>query len=96
MPSDDSAEATPSIHKGALLSRQSLAHSPGHCHGVVPTYSPVDGAARSHFVEVQPWVTMIIACVIAAVFPGAVPVGFEGFLKGTDGQFWGLGGIGVG
>lgn len=32
MPSDDSAEATPSIHKGALLSRQSLAHSRGHCH----------------------------------------------------------------
>lgn len=39
---------------------------------------------------------MFIAGVTGAAFPGAVPVGIEGFLKGTEGQFWGLGGIGGG
>lgn len=92
MPSDDSAEATPSIHKGALLSRQSLAHSRGHCHW---GWCPLT-LRWMVLPEATLWVTMIMARVTGAVFPGAVPVGLEGFLKGTEGQFWGLGGVGVG
>lgn len=38
----------------------------------------------------QPWVTVTITGVSGAVFLGAVPTGFEGFLKRTKYLFWGL------
>lgn len=46
--------------------------------------------------QIQPWMTMLIAPVTGAVFPGAVPAGFEGFLKRIECLFWRLGGVCVG
>lgn len=39
---------------------------------------------------------MVIALVTGAVFPGAVPIEFEGFLKRIECLFWGLGVVCVG
>jgi len=73
---DDSAAAMPCVYKGVTFFKQTLTR---RCRDFCWSCAVIDGGTRNHFAELQPWMKMIMAHITGAVFPGAIPVGFEGF-----------------